>query len=205
MRKLTSIARAAILVIGLASSATNATSLYNYSGVITLCTGACAPFASLAVGSTVTGTIAIDTTPGGSFGDADINNFVFMLFNPVVPPEGPTGDPLTDNPIVLDSAAGVVASNGTAGTTDAADQIDSGQLLLELLLSPFVESETFIVFDLATGNGQMCIFYQVAGCIPNATESLKFEGQFSLVPLPAAMWLLLSAVGMLGWTRRKTG
>jgi hypothetical protein len=65
------------------------------------------------------GTFDINTTAGGAFGDADVGPFRVEVFNPALPVSGPVGDPVNDNPLVLDSALGVAASNGTAGTRDA--------------------------------------------------------------------------------------
>ena len=185
----------------LASASANA-ALYSYSGVVTLCTGTCASFASLDLGSTLSGTFDIDTSPSGAFGDAEMGDFTVAVFNPALPPSGPVGDPVTDNPLILDSALGIAASNGTAGTTDAANEINGGQMLLEFLVPPFSSNGAYVVFDLSTGNGQVCLFYATAGCIPGATEAVAFEGSFSVVPLPAAAWLFGSALlGLAGVAR----
>lgn len=173
-----------IAILGFAGNSVATADLYQYDGTVTLCTGTCASFASLDVGSTITGTIGIDTTPGGSFGDADIGNFTFLVFNPAVPPSGPVGDPVNDNPLVLDSSLGIAASNGTAGTTDLANGINSGQMLIEFLVPPFSSNGAFVVFDLATGNGQICLFFATAGCIPGATEAVKFVGSFTRLGPP---------------------
>lgn len=170
-----------IASFGLAGYGSAIAAEYSYSSVVTLCTGTCDSFASLALGSTITGTIEIDTTPGGTFGDADIGNFTFSVFNPALPVSGPVGDPVNDNPLVLDSALGIAASNGTAGTTDGINEINGGQMLIEFLEPPFSSNGAFVVIDLSTGNGQICLFFATAGCIPGATEAVKFEGSFSLV------------------------
>jgi hypothetical protein len=192
------LAGAAMFAAGSANAA-----LYNYSGVVTLCTGTCASFAALDLGSTLNGTFDINTTPGGSFGDGEVNGFNVLVFNPALPPSGPVGDPVNDNPLVLDSGLGVAASNGTSGTTDAGNQINGGQMLLEFLVPPFSSNGAYVIFDLSTGNGQVCLFYATAGCIPGATEALRFEGEFSLVPIPGAVWLFGSALlGFMGLRRR---
>lgn len=170
-----------LTVLGLVGNGAATAELYTYSSTVTLCTGTCASFASLDVGSTVTGTIEVDTTPGGSFGDAEVGAFTFFVFNPAVPPSGPVGDPVNDNPLVIDSGLGIAASNGTAGTTDAANELNGGQMLLEFLVPPFSSNGAFVVFDLSTGNGQVCLFFATAGCIPAATEAVKFEGQFTFI------------------------
>lgn len=200
----------AIVACSLAlGSAANA-AVYNYSGVVTLCTGTCASFASLDLGTTLTGTVDINTTPGGAFGDADINAFTFQVLNPALPVSGPVGDPVNDNPLILDSGLGIAASNGTAGTTAADNEINGGQMLLEFLVPPFSSNGAYVVFDLATGSGQVCLFFATAGCIPGATQAVAFDGAFTLadavVPLPAAVWLFGSALlGVFGLGRRKTG
>lgn len=151
---------------------------YEYAGVVTLCTDTCFSFDALAVGSEISGGFDIDTTPGGSFGDAEMGDFMLSIFNPALPVSGPFGNPATDNPLLLDSASGVIASNGTAGTTDAANELAGGQMLLEFLTPPFSDNGAFVVFDLATADGQVCLFFATAGCIPAATEVIRTEGNF---------------------------
>lgn len=181
--------------------------LYNYSGVVNLCTGTCASFASLDVGSTIGGQIDIDTTANGAFGDADTNFFNFSIINPGLPVSGPVGDPVNDNPLILDSGLGIAASNGSSGTTDAMNELLSGQILLEFLIPPFSSNGAFVVFDLATGNGQVCLFFATAGCIPGATQAVAFDGSFErvitpppitppTVPEPAILGLI--AIGLFG-------
>ncbi len=179
--------------------------LYNYSSVVTFCSGTCDSFASLDVGTTITGQIEIDVMPDGTFGDADVGAFTFQVFNPALPVSGPVGDPVNDNPLILDSGLGIAGSNGSSGGADSAGELASGELLIEFLVPPFSSNGAFVVFDLTTGNGQVCLFYSTAGCIPGATEAVRFEGQFELaaVPVPAAVWLMGSALlGFAGFGRR---
>ena len=154
---------------------------YAYTSVVTLRTATCDSFDSLAVGTTITGTIEIDVAPSSSFGDAEIAGFEFEVFNPALPVSGPVGDPVTDNPLLLGSETGIAASNGSAGTTDGSGELDGGEILVEFLVPPFSSNGAYVVFDLATGNGQVCLFYATAGCIPGATEAVQFEGTFALV------------------------
>lgn len=201
MKHLKTIAAGLLLV---AAGSANA-ALYNYSSTVTLCTGTCDSFASLALGSTITGQIEIDTSAGGSFADADVGAFQFLVTNPALPIVPPMGDPVTDNPLVLDSILGIAASNGTNGTTDAANELASGEILIEFLVPPFSSNGAFVVFDLATGNGQVCLFYTTAGCLPGATQAVAFEGSFELapIPVPAAVWLFGSALAGFAGLRRR--
>ena len=174
------------LVLALAATAgatTASAATYNYTSTVTLCTGTCDSFDALAVGTTITGTIEIDVAPGGSFTDAEVGDFVFTVRNPGLPVSA-TGDPTTDNPLILDSAAGIAASNGSMGGTDGDGELNSGELLVQFLVPPFSSNEAFVIFDLTTGNGKVCLFFLNAGCIPGATESVNFDGFFSREPDP---------------------
>lgn len=203
MKFIKSIAGAVMLGFGLLAASSANAALYNYTSTVTFCSGTCDSFAALSVGSTITGQIEINTTPGGSFGDADVGAFTFFVTNPAIPPSGPVGDPVNDNPLVLDSGLGIATSNGTVGMTDAANAISGGTMLIQFLVPPFSSNGAYVIFDLATGDGQVCLFYATAGCIPGATEAVRFEGEFSLVPIPAAVWMFGSAlVGLLGFRRR---
>ena len=153
---------------------------YTYTGTVTLCAEICANNPSLDVGSILNNTFEINTVANGSFADADMGPFKVTVFNPALPVSGPVGDPSNDNPMLLDSETGVAASNGTAGTTDGGNQINGGTMLIEFLTPPFSDNDAFVVYDLATGNGQICLFYVNAGCITGATEIVKFEGSFSI-------------------------
>ena len=170
----------AMAIFGMTCSSIAVAETYEYTGVVTLCTLTCDNFAALDLGSTIDATFEINSTANGSFVDSDVVSFLDEVTNPALPLSGPVGDPFTDNPLVLDSTLGVAASNGTSGTTGTANQLNGGQILLEFLAPPFNANGAFIVFDLTTGNGQICLFYVTAGCIPGATEIVKFEGVFSV-------------------------
>ncbi len=184
----------AILTIAVLGTGPANAALYDYSSVVTLCTGTCSSFASLDVGSTLNGQFEIDTMPAASFGDADIGLIDLEIFNPALPVSGPVGDPVNDNPLALNSTLGIIAPNGTSGATDALGELSSGQLSLEFLVPPFSSNGAFLVMDLSTGNGQLCLFFATAGCIPGATEAVRFEGSFTLVPEPSVVMLLGSAL-----------
>ncbi len=197
---------AAIALAGLGGVTAANAALYNYSSTVTFCSGTCDSFAALDVGTTISGTIEIDVAPGGSFGDAEVGAFTFQVFNPGAPPSGPVGDPVNDNPLILDSGLGIAGSNGTNGMADASGNLSGGELLIEFLVPPFSSNGAFVVFDLTTGNGQVCLFFAGAGCIPGATQAVVFEGAFELqpIPVPGAVWLFGSALlGMVGLRRRK--
>lgn len=179
--------------------------IFNYTSTVTLCTATCDSFASLDVGTIISGSIEIDVDANGSFTDADVGAFSFQVFNPALPVDGPVGDPVNDNPLILDSGLGIAASNGSMGTTDASGQLNGGEILIEFLVPPFSSNGAFVVFDLETGNGQVCLFFATAGCIPLATEAVRFDGGFELapIPVPAAVWLMGSALlGFVGFGRR---
>jgi len=192
---------AALGVAALAAGSASAT-LYNYSSTITFCAGTCNRFAALDVGSTINGQIEIDTAPNTSFTDADVGDFQFLVFNPAIPPSPPVGDPTTDNPLVLDSLLGIAQSNGSTGSTGSTNDLKVGELLIEFLIPPFSSNGAFVVFDLATGDGKVCLFYAASGCDITVVE---FKGKFTQapVPVPAGVWLFGSALlGFLGLKRR---
>jgi len=196
---------AGLLILGGAGSAT-AQAVYDYSSVVTLCTGTCTSFASLDIGSTVQGDIEIASTASGSFDDSDILGFQFSIENPALPLSGPVGDPVNDNPQIVESALGTAQSTGSSITTDASNEIVDGTLLIELLVPPWSSNGAYLIFDLATGDGQLCLFYATAGCIPGATQAVQFEGAFQNVPEPTMAWMLGPAVGLLaalGSARRR--
>ncbi len=198
----------AIIAFCIALGGVASATTYSYSGIVTHCSTDCDTFDSLEAGvSTLSFTFNINTTPGGVFGDSDIGGFTMLMFNPTLPTSGPVGDPLHDNPLIIDLILGIVSSNGTAGTIDASNDINGGQVLLEFLVQPFSGTGAFMIFDFDTGIGQICLFYETDDCIPGETEFLRFG--FSsppAIPIPAALWLFGSALlGVAGFGRRNTG
>lgn len=193
-----------------ASTANAAT--YNFSGVVTLCTGTCDSFASLSLGTEVTGNWEILTTPNGSWSFADMGAFAAEVFNPGAPLEPFNGtNPTTANPLPLTPGiAPITAAGGgltTGGTTGASNELSSGNILHEFIVPPFDSNGAWVVFDIGAGGvaqAQVCLFFPTAGCIPGATQAVVIDGQFSLVPVPAAAWLFGSALlGLLGLARRR--
>jgi hypothetical protein len=168
--------------------ATNArAAVYNYSGVVTVCTGTCDAFPSLAVGSLITGPSTIDVGPNDSFTDADITDFTYEVFNPALPVSGPVGDPTTDNPMIIGSGVHAV-SNGSNGTTDGAGELNGGEILLEFIVPPFNDNGAFVESDLVSGESRICLFYATAGCIEGATESAIYVGTFTLYNPPELIY-----------------
>ena len=199
-----------IAVMAFPWGATNA-ALYDFEGTVVLCTGTCDSFASLDVGTQVTGQWEINTTPGGSWGFADMGAFSADMLNPGAPLEPFNGtNPTTANPFPLLPATSPIAASGggltTIGTTDAANELSSGNIVHEFIIPPFNSNGAWIVFDIGANGvaqAQLCLFFPTAGCIPGATQAVVIDGQFTLVPIPAAAWLFASAFGLLGWMKRR--
>ena len=47
---------------------------------------------------------------------------------------------------------------------------------------PFSDNGAWVIIDIATGQAQVCLFFDTSGCIPGATEAVVVDGAFSLVP-----------------------
>lgn len=212
LNKLKSIIGATLLGCGLLVSGSANSALYQFDGVVTLCTGTCASFASLALGTTVSGTYEINTTPNGSWGFADMGAFGANIFNPGASIEPFDGtNPTTANPLpLIAGVAPIVASGGgltTGGTTDADNELSSGNILHEFIVPPLNSNAAWVIFDIGSGGvaqAQVCLFFPTAGCIPGATQAVVIDGQFTFIPVPAAAWLFGSALGLLGWLKRRT-
>jgi len=130
----------AALLCGLTGNAWSAD--YGYAGVVTLCTGTCASFASLDSGSKINGTIEINTVVSGSFSLADVGDYSFEILNPGAPLEPYDGtNPTTANPLPIDPATTQVVASGfgltTGGTTDSSGELNSGTILPEFIIAPF--------------------------------------------------------------------
>lgn len=191
---------AALAVMTTAGTAQSA--VYSFVGVVTLCTGTCNSFASLEIGTQVTGTWEINTTPSGSWSFADAGAFGASVFNPAAPALPFDGsNPTTANPLPLVSSIAPIAASGggltTGGTTDANNQLASGNILHEFVVPPFNSNGAWVIFDIGANGlaqAQVCLFFLTAGCIPNATQAVVIDGQFTRIPIPASLWMFGSAL-----------
>ena len=71
-------------------------------------------------------------------------------------------------------------------------QLENGTILHEFVVPPFNSNAAWVVFDIGldgAATAQVCLFFPTAGCIPGATQAVVIEGQFTVVPVPAAVWL----------------
>ena len=174
---------AAMLLIASAASAAN----YDYNGDISLCTTTCLSFASLELGSTVDGSVAIDVGPSSSFTSADVVSYEFSITSSGALEPYVFTNPDTANPLPIDASVAVLEPTGfggavTGGTTDASGELATGTLLFRFTVPPFNDNMAWVVIDIATGTAQVCLFYSGGGCITGATEAVVVSGGFSLVP-----------------------
>ncbi len=208
----------AIVALGLAlSGAANATT-YDFSGTISSCTTTCDSFPALTIGSLVEGSIDINTSANGSWAFADINSFLYTIFNPALPVDTTNPNAALLNPLPLvdvvapirDMGTGALAGFVTGGTTDANNDL-SGTIVHEFVVAPFDSNGAWAIFNIGAGGAttiDVCLFATAAGCTPDlATAAVQVTGTFSqaVVPIPAAVWLFGSALlGFAGLGRRKT-
>ncbi len=148
-----------------------------YTGVVTLCTGTCSSFDALDFGSTIAISALFDVEPGGdSFTDDDLLGLQISATNDFLPPAGPGFGLELDNPMFPQ-----VISVGSFGTTGEDDEFIDGQLMFRLFAPPFDNDDAWLIFDLQTGSGKLCLFFTTAGCIPGATEVMVIQGGFDFV------------------------
>ena len=183
----------ALLSCLLCSGAASAETYY-FDGTVTLCTGSCDSFASLDVGSQISGQWIIETTADGTWTSADIQGFSATALNNAVPWEPDNGsNPTTANPLALTPAIAPVAAVG-GGTTDGSNQLNSGTIAHEFVVPPFSSNGAWIIFDIGA-DGQatatVCLFYATTGCIPGATVMTIVDGTFTregTVPAETSSW-----------------
>lgn len=158
--------------------------------------------------SELTGTVDINAPAGGSFGFADVDpNILFEVLNPgaaleaaIFAPDpdercdgldpGTLCNPTTANPLPLNSDVAELRESSLQGTStggvlDGNGDFVSGTLLLEFTQPPFSSNAAWAILDLGTGVTQVCLSYNVAGCIPGATESTVIDGTWEQdIPAP---------------------
>ena len=208
--RMTSALAAILLGVGFLFAGSAKAALYDFTGTVTLCTGTCDSFASLDVGTQLTGRWEINTSPDGSWSFADMGNFEAFLTNLGTPLEPYNGTNLTtSNPLPLSPAVAPIAASGggltTGGTTDVFNELNSGIILHEFVVAPFNNNGAWLIFDIGVGGAaqaQICLFFPTAGCIPGATQAVVIDGQFNVIPIPASVWLFSSAlIGLIGLKR----
>lgn len=188
----------AILIILLCSGSAFATTYYFF-GTVTTCTGTCDGFASLSLGTEISGQWEISTSASGSWAFGDISGFDASVLSLSAPMETYNGaNSTTANPLPLTAAiAPLVASGGgnaTGGTTDAGNELNSGILLHKFIVPPFNSNGAWVIFEIGSGGqttAHLCIFYETAGCLPGATLVAEIEGIFSTdiaVPIETTSW-----------------
>ncbi len=193
----------------LAAGTSQAANFYSYSGEITSCPASAFCTAPVITGSAITAELELATIQGATVGDNAVIDYLFTItsdspplestFYPLLGNNGSDGSSITLGTPTIDNPAGL-----------------TGALVFQLLDDPAVDPSPgfeaaglYVIIDLATGNGQTCAQYVAAGRTCTATgtnpnEIAAFEGQFvvSEVPLPAAAWLFISAIGGLGVVKR---
>lgn len=179
--------RIVTLLVGLtASSIALSSTIYTFTQVSSTAIGDFAP-------GTASGTIEFASPPSsssGPWGSNDPNDVmqinVEMLFAISSNPTTILSSDFTDPYVLL--ASNVASNDGT--------ELDAGLLKYDI---PVLAGEPEFNFLFSDQPGQDRIQYATS------LGAVSVFGDFQAVPVPAAAWLFGSALGLLGWVRRKTG
>jgi hypothetical protein len=101
-----------------------------------------------------------------------------------------------------DSLAEVGEGAGSVVRLQLQDQ-DANQILFTLFNSNEVSGSNSHLEQLDAGNYRVSMFISSGGYADNSSSSVNGLMSVSVVPIPAAVWLFGSALGGLGWMRRR--